>query len=198
MNDDAKKRIVSYQQVFKHLSWKAFPFDNRTVYTDDDNLIRDVLKRLHQLDPSTPLTAVMEIADTDWHYVMVSYEEDLELVMYWFTHFGQEGDKGYMLYRISHFIDPSFNFIDYGHQFNLPDASMVKVYMDVYSRLITGPGCSNCLIALKYSYRMSTCETRKRTIKLRSWLQIKFIGLTNPHLGIGSGLVGGCFSGKQI
>jgi hypothetical protein len=133
MNDDAKKRIVSYQQVFKHLPWQAFPFDDRTVYAHDDALIRDVLRRLRQLDPATPLPAVMESADTDLHYVLVGYDKDL--VLYWFTYFIQEGDQGYMLYRINHFIDPSFNFMDYGHRFNLPETSMAKVYMDVFSRL---------------------------------------------------------------
>lgn len=133
MNNDAKNMIAAYQRVFQRLPWKAFPFDEKMMYTDEDSTIRDVLLQLRQLDPTTPLPAVFEGAATDLHYVMVGYEQ--QLVLYWFTHFIQEGDRGYMLYRISHFIDPSFNFMDYSYRFDLPEASMAKVYMEVFSRL---------------------------------------------------------------
>ncbi|AUD06484.1 hypothetical protein [Spirosoma pollinicola] len=133
MNDDAKSMIAAYQRVFQRVPWQAFPFDDNMMYADDDGIIRDVLLRLRQLDSSTPLPGVIESADTDLHYVIVGYEK--ELVLYWFTHFIQEGDRGYMLYRISHFIDPSFNFMDYGYRFDLPEASMAQVYMEVFSRL---------------------------------------------------------------
>ena len=125
--------IAAYQRIFQHVPWQAFPFDDKMMYADDDGTIRDVLLGLRQLDPTTPLPETIESAATDLHYVMVGYEK--ELVLYWFTHFIQEGDRGYMLYRISHFIDPSFNFMDYSYRFDLPEASMAKVYMEVFSRL---------------------------------------------------------------
>lgn len=133
MNDDAKHMIAVYQRVFQGLPWQAFPFDERMMYTGDDGIIRNTLLQLHQLDSTTPLPGVFESAATDLHYVMVGYEQ--QLVLYWLTHFIQEGDRGYMLYRISQFIDPAFNFMDYSYRFKLPEASLAKVYMDVFSRL---------------------------------------------------------------
>lgn len=133
MNDDAKHMIAAYQRVFQGLPWQAFPFDERMMYTGNDGIIRDALLQLHQLDSTTPSPEAFESAATDLHYVMVGYEQ--QLVLYWLTHFIQEGDRGYMLYRISQFIDPSFNFIDYSYRFRLPEASLAKVYMEVFSRL---------------------------------------------------------------
>lgn len=125
--------IAAYRGVFQHLSWQALPFGEKLIYTEDDACIRATLLKLRQLDPTTPLPAVFESTATDLHYVMVGYEQ--QLVLYWFTHYSQPGDTGYRLYRIDHLIDPTFNFLAYGHQFDLPEASMAKVYMEVFSRL---------------------------------------------------------------
>jgi len=131
-----KRMVRAHQRVFQRIPWQAFPFDERLTHVDSDSIIRDVLLQLRQLDPSIPLPGVFESAATDMHYVIVGYEQELpELVLYWFTHFTEEGDRGYRLYRISHFIDPSFNFRDYSYRFDLPEASMAQVYMHVFSRL---------------------------------------------------------------
>lgn len=88
---------------------------------------------MRELDPSVPLPKTFESAATATYYVVVGY--DKELVLHWLRHFDRVGDRGYILYRISHFTDPDFNFMDYNHQFGLPESSMAQVYMQVSSRL---------------------------------------------------------------
>jgi len=136
MTKDIEQLIGTYRRVWQSVSWQPHPLGENIVYATDDTVIRNVLRKLHQLNPaSNPSPRMIETAatDVDVHSIIVGYDD--QMILYWFTYFTTVGDSGYHLYRITDFTGPSVNLLEYGYWFDLPDSSMAAFYMDVFSRL---------------------------------------------------------------